>query len=162
MIPRFLNLAPLSCLAAILIMVGYKLTKPDLYRETFKLGMDQFVPMVVTVLAIVFTDLLKGVMVGLVCGLFFVIRSNHHEAATIVNRGKAYLVRFNKDVTFVNKNELKRKLRSIENDSQVLIDGTRSLYIDRDIVNLVEDFRKLAIHKNISVEVKQFGGKTPE
>ena len=162
LIPRFLNLAPLSCLAAILIMVGYKLTKLDLYRETFKLGMDQFIPMVVTVAAIVFTDLLKGVMVGLVCGLFFVVRSNHHEAATIVNRGKAYLVRFNKDVTFVNKNELRRKLRKIENDSQVLIDGTRSLYIDRDIVDLVEDFQKLAIHKNISVEIKQFGGKTPD
>ncbi len=162
LIPHFLNLTPLSCLAAILIMVGYKLTKLDLYRQTFRLGMDQFIPMVVTVVAIVFTDLLKGVMVGLVCGLFFVIRSNHHEAATIVNRGKAYLIRFNKDATFVNKNELKRKLRSIENDSQVLIDGTRSLYIDRDIVDLVEDFRKLAIHKNISVEVKQFGGKTPD
>jgi MFS superfamily sulfate permease-like transporter len=162
LIPHFLNLTPLSCLAAVLIMVGYKLTKLDLYRETFKLGMDQFIPLVVTVVAIVFTDLLKGVIVGLVCGLFFVIRSNHHEAATIVNRGKAYLVRFNKDVTFVNKNELKRKLRAIENDSQVLIDGTRSLYIDRDIVELVEDFRKLAVHKNISVEIKQFGGKTPD
>jgi MFS superfamily sulfate permease-like transporter len=162
LVPHFLNLTPLSCLAAILIMVGYKLTKLDLYRETFKLGMDQFIPLVVTVVAIVFTDLLKGVMVGLVCGLFFVIRSNHHEAATVVNRGKAYLIRFNKDVTFVNKNELKRKLRAIENDSQVLIDGTRSLYIDRDIVELVEDFRKLAVHKNISVEIKQFGGKTPD
>jgi MFS superfamily sulfate permease-like transporter len=162
LIPRFLNLTPLSCLAAILIMVGYKLTKPDLYRSAFKLGMDQFIPLVVTVVAIVFTDLLKGVIVGLVCGLFFVIRSNHHEAATVVNRGNAYLIRFNKDVTFVNKNELKRKLRKIENNSQVLIDGTKSLYIDRDIADMVEDFQKLAIHKNISVDVKNFGGKTPD
>ncbi len=162
LIPGFLNLAPLSCLAAILIMVGYKLTKPDLYRANFKLGMVQFVPLVVTVLAIVFTDLLKGVLIGLVCGLFFVVRSNHHEAATIVSRGNAYLIRFNKDVTFVNKNELKRKLRTIEDNSQVLFDGTRALYIDRDIVDMVEDFRKLAVHKNISVEIKQFGGKTPD
>jgi MFS superfamily sulfate permease-like transporter len=162
LIPGLLNLTPLSCLAAILIMVGYKLTKIDLYRDAFKLGMDQFIPMVITVVAIVFTDLLKGVIVGLICGLFFVIRSNHHEAATVVSKGNAYLIRFNKDVTFVNKNELKRKFRTIENGSQVLIDGTRSLYIDRDILDLVEDFRKLAVHKNIAVELKQFGGKTPD
>ncbi|MGH7181509.1 MAG: SulP family inorganic anion transporter, partial [Nitrospiraceae bacterium] len=84
LIPQLLNRTPLACLAAILIMVGYKLTKPDVYQSVYRLGMSQFIPFLITVLAIVFTDLLKGVLIGLVCGLFFVLRSNHHDAVTVV------------------------------------------------------------------------------
>ena len=161
LIPQLLNRTPLACLAAILIMVGYKLTKPDLYRSVFRLGLSQFIPFLVTVLAIVFTDLLKGVLIGLVCGLFFVLRSNHHNAVTVVRRGNAYLLRFNKDVTFINKNELRTELRAIEGGAEVLIDGTKALYIDRDIVEVVEDFQMLASHQGITVELKHFTGKTP-
>jgi MFS superfamily sulfate permease-like transporter len=111
LVPHFLNLTPLSCLAAILIMVGHKLTKLDLYRETFKLGMDQFIPLVVTVVAIVFTDLLKGVMVGLVvCSLSFAVITMRPQPSLT---GKATCpVQQGRDVR--NKNELKRKLRTIE------------------------------------------------
>ena len=160
LIPQWLNYTPLACLAAILIMVGYKLTKPDVYQSVFRLGMSQFIPFLVTVLAIVFTDLLKGVLIGLVCGLFFVLRSNHHKAVTVVRKGNAYLIRFNKDTTFINKNELRTKLRAIEEGADVLIDGTKALYIDRDIVEVVEDFQKMASHQDITVELKQFTGKT--
>jgi MFS superfamily sulfate permease-like transporter len=160
LIPQLLNLTPLSCLAAILIMVGYKLTKPDLYQSMYRLGFDQFIPFLLTVTAIVFTDLLKGVMIGLVCGLFFVIRSNHHEAFTVVRKGNAYLIRLNKDATFINKNELRTKLRAIEGGADVLIDGTKALYIDRDILEVVEDFQKMASHQGIEVELKHFAGKT--
>ena len=156
-----LNLIPLACLAAVLIMVGYKLTKVSLYRSTYRLGLDQFIPLVVTVLAILLTDLLEGVIIGLACGLFFVIRSNHHKAATVVSKDSAYLVRFNKDVTFVNKNELRYKLRAIPDGSDVLIDATKASYVDRDIAELVADFQTLAVHKGITVELKQFDGKTP-
>src|SRR5262249_1621756 len=86
LIPQLLNRIPLACLAAILIMVGYKLTKPDVYQSVYRLGMTQFIPFLVTVMAIVFTDLLKGVLLGLVCGLFFVLRSNHRDAVTVVSR----------------------------------------------------------------------------
>ena len=160
LIPQLLNRTPLACLAAILIMVGYKLTKPDVYQSVYRLGMSQFIPFLVTVLAIVFTDLLKGVLIGLVCGLFFVLRSNHHDAVTVVRRGNAYLVRFNKDTTFINKNELRTELRAIEEGAEVLIDGTKALYIDRDIVEIVEDFQKLASHQGITVELKHVAGKT--
>ena len=160
LIPQLLNRTPLACLAAILIMVGYKLTKPDVYQSVYRLGMSQFIPFLVTVLAIVFTDLLKGVLIGLVCGLFFVLRSNHHDAVTVVRRGNAYLVRFNKDTTFINKNELRTELRAIEEGAEVLIDGTKALYIDRDIVEVVEDFQKLASHQGITVELKHVAGKT--
>jgi len=111
-------------------------------------------------MAIVFTDLLKGVLLGLVCGLFFVLRSNHRDAMTVVNRGNACLIRLNKDATFINKSELRTKLRAIERGADVLIDGTKALYIDRDILEVVEDFRKLADHQGITVELKHVAGKT--
>jgi MFS superfamily sulfate permease-like transporter len=161
LIPQLLNRTPLACLAAILIIVGYKLTKPDVYLSMYRLGMSQFIPFLVTILAIVFTDLLKGVLIGLVCGLFFVLRSNHHDAVTVVSRGKAYLIRFNKDVTFINKNELRTKLRAIEGGSEVLIDGTKALYIDQDIIEIVEDFQKMASHQGITVELKHFTAAPP-
>ncbi|MGH7182646.1 MAG: SulP family inorganic anion transporter, partial [Nitrospiraceae bacterium] len=81
-------------------------------------------------------------------------------AVTVVRRGNAYLLRFNKDTTFINKNELRTELRAIEAGAEVLIDGTKALYIDRDIVEVVEDFQKLASHQGITVELKQFTGKT--
>ena len=160
LIPHLLNRIPLACLAAILIMVGYKLTKPDVYQSVYQLGMTQFIPFLVTVMAILLTDLLKGVLIGLVCGLFFVIRSAHHDAITVVNKGNAYLIRLNKDATFIHKNELRTKLRAIEAGADVLIDGTKAFYIDRDILEVVEDFQKLAHHRGITVELKHFPGPT--
>ncbi|HXX75323.1 MAG TPA: SulP family inorganic anion transporter [Nitrospiraceae bacterium] len=160
LIPHLLNQVPLASLAAILIMVGYKLTKPAVYQSVYRLGMTQFIPFLVTVMAIVFTDLLKGVLLGLACGLFFVLRSNHRDAVTVVTRNKACLIRLNKDVTFLNKNELRTKLRAIEGGTDVLIDGTKAPYIDRDILEVVEDFQKMADHQGISVELKHVAGKT--
>jgi MFS superfamily sulfate permease-like transporter len=160
LIPQLLNRIPLACLAAILIMVGYKLTKLDVYQSVYQLGMTQFIPFLVTVMAIVFTDLLKGIGLGLVCGLFFVLRSNHRDVVTVVSRDKAYLIRLNKDATFLNKNELRTKLRAIERGAEVLIDGTKASYIDRDILEVVEDFRKMADHQGITVELKHAAGKT--
>jgi MFS superfamily sulfate permease-like transporter len=154
LLPGVLRLTPLASLATILIAVGYKLTKPALYRTVFAQGWDQFIPFVVTVAAIVFTDLLTGVVVGFACGLFFVIRTNHREAITVVSQDSNYLLRFTKDASFINKNEFRRKLRELPNDSQIVIDGTRALFIDHDILEIVEDFRELASHKNIDIQLK--------
>ena len=156
LIPQLLNLTPLACLAAVLLTVGYKLTKPKLYKEMWKLGLNQFLPFVVTVVAIVFTGLLEGVIIGLILGLFFVVRSNHHECVTVVNQDNYFLLRLNKDATFVNKSELRRILRKIPEGTRLILDGTRALYIDRDIREVVEDFQKLAPYKNIAVELKHF------
>jgi len=130
------------------------------YQSVYRLGMAQFIPFLATVMAIVFTDLLKGVLLGLVCGLFFVLRSNHRDAVTVVSRDNACLIRLNKDATFINKSELRTKLRAIERGADVLIDGTKASYIDRDILEVVEDFRKLANHQGITVELKYIAGKT--
>jgi MFS superfamily sulfate permease-like transporter len=156
LIPSILNLVPLACLAMVLILVGYKLTKPKVYVTMYKRGWDQFLPFIVTVLAVVFTDLLKGVLIGLVIGLFFVIRTNHRAAMTVVNLDRMFLMRLNKDATFVNKSEFRSKLREIPEGSHVILDGTKALVIDHDILDATEDFKKMAAYKNITLEVKNF------
>ncbi|MBL8177037.1 MAG: SulP family inorganic anion transporter [Bryobacterales bacterium] len=153
-IPGLLNRIPLACLASILILVGYKLTKLDIYREQYRAGWAQFLPFIFTVAAIVFTDLLTGVMLGLAFGLFFVIRSNHHAAITLVHQERFYLIRFNKDATFVNKSDLKTKLRSIPPGSHLFIDGTRAFYMDHDIYEVLHDFEKLAPYEGITLEYR--------
>jgi len=155
-IPRLLNLVPLASLAMVLILVGYKLTKPKIYSEMYRRGWDQFLPFIATVLAVVFTDLLKGVLIGLVIGLFFVIRTNHRAAITVVNMENFFLMRLNKDATFVNKSELRSKLRRIPEGAHVVLDGTKALFIDHDIYEVAEDFKKMAAYKNITLEVKNF------
>ena len=156
LIPGILRLTPLASLATILIVVGYKLTKPSLYRSVYSQGWDQFIPFLTTVIGVVFTDLLTGVFVGLVCGLFFVIRTNHHEGITVVSSDLNYLFQFTKDASFINKNEFRRKLRELPNDSHVLIDGTRALFIDHDIMEILEDYRQLAPYKNIQIDLKNW------
>jgi MFS superfamily sulfate permease-like transporter len=158
LLPSVLNQTPLASLAAILIVVGFKLTKPSLYRAVYSQGWDQMIPFLTTVLAVVFTDLLTGVLVGVACGVFFVIRTNHHEAITMVDHESNYLFRFTKDASFLNKNEFRRKLRELPEDSTVLIDGTRALFIDHDIREIVDDFRELAPYKNIQINLKGWKG----
>lgn len=160
LIPRYLNLIPLACLAAILLVIGYKLTKIEIYKKMYAAGLDQFLPFIVTVVAIVFTDLLSGIMIGLVVGFIFVIRTNHHSAITLVNQDNYYLMRFNKDISFVNKNELKERLMEIPAHSKLIIDGTRAVFIDSDIYDVVVDFQENAKYRHIEVDLKHFTSKS--
>lgn len=156
LVPGILKLVPLACLASILIVIGLRLTPVSLYRSMYSLGIDQFVPFVVTVVAVVFTDLLVGVLTGLAFGAFFVMRTNHHDAITVVSDGKDYMMRFNKDASFLNKSELRSKLRQLPEHSHLIIDGTRALFIDHDILEVVDDFRELARHRHIQVEFRHW------
>jgi len=156
MLPEVLKQTPLASLATILIVVGFKLTKPSLYRAVYAQGWDQFIPFITTVVGVIFTDLLTGVLAGLACGLFFVIRTNHHEGITVVSKDLDYLFQFTKNASFINKNEFRKKLRQLPNDAHVLIDGTRALFIDHDIMEILEDFRQLAPYKNIQLETKHW------
>lgn len=155
LIPSLLNLTPLVSLAVVLLAVGYKLTNVDLYRRMYSDGWRQFLPFIITVLGVVFTDLLLGVVIGMVAGLLFIIHENHHEAISVVSQDNMYLMRFNKDMTFVNKSELRSKLRDLPGGASVLIDGSKALYIDHDIYEALEDFKQLAPYKNIKVELKR-------
>lgn len=161
-LPEVLKQTPLASLATILIVVGFKLTKPSLYRAVYAQGWDQFIPFITTVVVVVFADLLTGVLAGLACGLFFVIRTNHHEGITVVSHDLDYLFQFTKNASFINKNEFRKKLRQLPNDAQVLIDGTRALFIDHDIMEILDDFRQLAPYKNIQIELKHWESYQPQ
>jgi MFS superfamily sulfate permease-like transporter len=154
-IPGVLNLIPYSALAAVLIYTGYKLTKPSLYQSFFRKGWDQFLPFVITVIAILFTDLLVGILIGCCVGLIFVLRSNFKSAVFVVNDNNKYLFRLRKDVSYLNKPIIKRKLEEVPADSYVFIDAARADFIDKDVVEVIEDFQKHAHLKNIRVELKK-------
>lgn len=154
LIPSILNLIPKAALAAVLIYTGYKLAKPALFKEHYKKGWDQFLPFVITIVAILLTDLLIGVMIGIGVGIFFVMRSNFRSAVFIVHDENRYLFRLRKDVSFLNKPIIKNKLEEVPENASVLIDTSRADFIDKDIIEVIEDFMDHAPLKNIAVEIK--------
>jgi len=153
-IPGLLNKIPLASLAAILIIVGVKLSSPTLIRGMWRGGVEQFVPFAGTILGVVFTDLLKGVGVGLALGLFFVIRQHRSRSLSVLSTGSNWLIRFNKDMSFIHRGELKDALLGIPDNASVLIDSTAALYVDPDIRELLSDFSKSAPLRQISLEIR--------
>ncbi|MBC8034994.1 MAG: SulP family inorganic anion transporter [Chitinophagaceae bacterium] len=158
-IPGLLNLIPKAALAAILIFTGYKLAKPSLFNAFYKKGWDQFVPFVLTIVAILATDLLKGVLVGIGLAIFFILRTNFKTAVFVVNDDNKFLFRMRKDVSFLNKPIVKQKLESVPENGYVLIDISRADFIDKDVVEVIEDFMLHAHLKNIRVEMKRSSNK---
>jgi MFS superfamily sulfate permease-like transporter len=154
-IPKYLNLIPLSALAAILIFTGYKLVKIPLIKEFYHKGWDQFVPFIVTIVAILLTDLLIGIVIGILVGLFFMVRSNFRSSVLVVNDEMNYMVRLRKDVSFLNKPIVKRKLDQVPEDAFVIIDASRADFIDKDIIDTINEFLAHAYLKNIRVELKK-------
>ena len=154
-IPHVLNLIPLATLATVLILVGYKLVKPKIVKEMYRKGMDVFIPFATTIVAILLTDLLTGIGIGMVIGFFFVMKTNMHKSVVLVSEGDLHLIRFHKDVTFLQKAHLQKLLRSIPEGSQVMIDGSNSVFVDHDIVDLIEDFMRRGPTANIAVSLKR-------
>lgn len=154
-----LNTIPLACLAAILLQTGYKLAKPSLFKSYYRQGMSQFLPFLITVVAILMTDLLMGISIGMVIGLFFVIKANYHAAITMVQEGNRYTIQFHKDVSFLNKAVLRAFILKIGADSQVVIDASKATFIDHDILEIIEDFLASAPDDNIEVDVIDVYGK---
>ncbi len=155
----YLNYIPLACLSAILLHTGYKLANPALFKKFYHKGMGQFLPFVITVLAILVTDLLKGMAIGLGFGLFFVIKANYSAAISLVQDGSHYVLSFNKDVSFLNKAPLRKFILRIEENSTVTIDASKAKFIDHDILETIEDFLATAPDDNITVEVIDLYGK---
>ncbi|HRP56199.1 SulP family inorganic anion transporter [Agriterribacter sp.] len=153
-IPTVLGIIPLAALAAILIYTGFKLAKPSLFKGFYRKGWDQFLPFVATIVIILFTDLLVGVLAGLAIGLFFSARSNFRTAVFIVNDNNNYLIRLRKDVSILNKRGIKSKLDAVPENASVLIDATRADFIDRDIVEMIDTFTREAHKKNVQVQFK--------
>jgi len=153
-IPGLLNKIPLAALAAILIFTGYKLAKVSLFKEFYKKGWDQFIPFVITILAILITDLLIGICIGIAVGLFFLIRSNFRSAVFVINDENNYLIKLRKDVSFLNKPIVKKKLEEIPHGAYLLIDASGADFIDKDIIEEINNFLCHKHLKNITVEIK--------
>lgn len=150
-----ISLIPLASLAAFLLQVGYKLTKPSLFKTSYRNGLNQFVPFVATVIAILFTDLLVGILIGVMIGFIFVIRSNYRESITLTQHNDNYLLRFNKDIFFINKPQLRKNLELIPDNVSVLVDATRANFIDFDIMESIKDFIESSKVRNIDVELRK-------
>jgi carbonic anhydrase len=154
LIPTLLNLIPLSALAAILIATGYKLTKPKLFTQRYQQGWTQFIPFVVTVGAILFTDLLEGIVIGLIVGFIFVIGRNFRPAITFACEGDDCLIRARRNLYFIHKYELQRALANVPENCSLLIDLSSTSYVDLDNVDLINAFIKGAPYRSITVTVR--------
>ncbi len=154
-----LNQIPLACLAAVLLVVGYKLAKVSLFKEMYQLGWEQFVPFIVTVVAIQFSDLLKGIALGMVVAIFYILRTNYRRDYQIHqdrnSAGGAITIQLSEHVTFINKGSIATKLSSLPNNSKVTIDASQSHYIDLDVLEIIYDFEIAAKLKNIEVTLIQ-------
>lgn len=156
-IPKILNLIPLGTLAAILLLVGYKLAKPALFIKMYKEGKSQFLPFLITVIGILFTDLLTGIGFGLIVAIFIILRDNYKvpfdldlkEDATV----NVYTINLSESVSFLNKASIRKTLDKIPENSKVVIDASKSYSIHHDVIEIIEDFKIHAESSNIELEL---------
>lgn len=161
-IAGLLNMIPLASLAAILLMVGYKLAKPGLFKQMYKLGWEQFIPFLATVVGILLTDLLKGITIGILFGIFYTLRHSYRnshymkETVTTEEGHEVHHLVLAEEVSFFNKASVIKELEEIPANSKVIIDCTKSKSIAYDVVELIRDFRSNAKTRNITVETVNF------
>ncbi|MGE4314349.1 MAG: SulP family inorganic anion transporter [Pseudobdellovibrionaceae bacterium] len=153
-IPKLLNLVPLSALAAVLIAVGYKLTKPSIFMEKYERGMSYFVPFVATISAILLTDLLVGIGIGIVVSVLFMVFEGAKLSVTLVEDEGRHLIRFRKDLFFLAKPQLKKLLNGLPDGANVLIDMSQINYIDLDNMDIFHDFMLSLEQRGITVKFK--------
>lgn len=163
-IPGILNMIPLGALAAILLLTGYKLARIDIFKEMFRNGKYQYVPFLVTIVAVVFTDLLTGVGLGLVVSALAILYGNmrnayyfhkeDHQEGEIIN------IHLTEEVSFLNKASIKLTLDHLPENATVVIDATKTQYIDFDVLETIKEFKKIkAPEKNITCILKGFKEK---
>jgi len=160
-IPAILNKIPLATLAAILLLVGYKLAKPATFKHFWKNGKYQFAPFIATLLAVVFLDLLKGVALGLIIGVFAILRGNmkraYHFRKEEYHDGDVIHIDLAQEVSFLNKAAIKKTLSEIPENSKVIINAQDTVYIAHDVLDLIKEFKKIrAIEENIKVKLTGF------
>ncbi len=158
LIPRLLNMIPLSVLAAILFIVGYKLAKPALFKKMYAMGWKQFIPFTVTVVGIVFTDLLIGIGLGLAVGIVVILiksyQNSHFLHIEDRSNGKHKIkMTLAEEVTFFNKGAILKELDSLPEDSYLELDVRKTRYLDNDIIEILEDFSEKAKNRNIDIKL---------
>jgi MFS superfamily sulfate permease-like transporter len=154
-IPSVLNLIPLASLAAILFVVGYKLAKPAVFKQIYKLGIAQFIPFMVTIIGIVFTDLLIGIGLGLAVAIFYILYNNfkspYHFDPENYKEGEPIIIELSEDVSFLNKGSILQTLDHLPSDSKVIIDGSQAKSVHPDVLEIIEDFKLRAELRNIDL-----------
>lgn len=160
-IPFILNLIPLATLAAVLILVGYKLAKPVTFKHFWDLGKFQFIPFVATVVAVVATDLLKGVGIGLAISVFYILQGNMKRAYYLskekLDGADGIKMKLAEEVSFLNKAAIKKTLKNIKPNSTIVIDASGTSYIATDVLEMIQDFANIrAKEEDINVELIGF------
>lgn len=160
-IPFILNLIPLATLAAVLILVGYKLAKPATFLHFWHNGKYQFIPFLATILAVVFTDLLKGVGIGLLISIIYILQGNMKRAYYLsreeLNDTNDFTIKLAEEVSFLNKAAIKKTIKNVKSGSKVTIDATATSYITTDVLELIQDFANVrAKEENITVNLVGF------
>ena len=157
-IPMFLNMIPLSSLAAILIIVGYKLAKPAIFKEMFAKGKSHFIPFLVTILGIIFTDLLTGIGMGMAVAFFNILYDNYripyHVEETDIFGGHPFKIRLSETVSFLNKGGILHSLNKLPDGARLIIDASETKSIHPDVVEMIEDFTENAKTRGIKVEIQ--------
>lgn len=164
-IPMVLNMIPLASLAAILIIVGFKLAKPSLFKEMFKQGQKQFIPFIVTIVGILLTDLLVGIGIGLAVAVFYILLNNYKTPYFVEDKRKdkgVIHLELAEDVSFLNKASILLSLKKLPANSKVIIDASQTLHIDYDIQDIIIDFKANAAYKNIELEFVGLDEETME
>lgn len=158
LIPALLNKIPLATLAAILMLVGYKLAKPSMFKEMFKQGWGQFLPFIVTIVAMLFSDLLKGIGLGMAVAVFIILKNNLDIPFKIFKgsvKGKQKIkMSLAEDVSFLNKAAIQKSLLNIPDNSILEVDATNTHFIHYDVIEIFKDFEINAKARNISVVMK--------
>jgi MFS superfamily sulfate permease-like transporter len=162
-IPALLNRIPLATLAAVLLVVGYKLASPAKVKHFWNKGIYQFVPFIATLLAVVLTDLLKGVALGMVISIIFILRGNLKRAYNFrkeeYKEGDVIHIDLAQEVSFLNKAAIKTTLNEMPENSKVVIDASDTVYIAQDVLDLIEEFATVKA-KEDNIEVTLIGFKT--
>ncbi len=155
-IPGILELIPLASLAAILFVVGYKLAHPSKFKEMFANGWTQFLPFIITIVAILRTDLLIGIGIGLIASLFFILQSSYFKSLWTnvheVDGRKVYNLTLAERVFFINKGNIQTVIQEIEPGSKVIVDLSNTVHMDQDVKDIFADFKRQAEFDNIEIE----------
>jgi MFS superfamily sulfate permease-like transporter len=153
----FVNSIPYCVLAVILVRTGYNLSKPSMYRQVLKQGREQFMPFIVTVIAILFTDLLIGVLIGFAYSIFFLVKHTYRAGFSLQESSRGHIRHFTVNlalnVSFLNKERIKLMLDGIPPYSEVVINGQNSVYIDHDILEIIQDYRAKAHQRHIELSL---------
>ena len=159
LIPFVLNMIPLAVLACILFVVGFKLAKPILFKQMYKLGWSQFLPFLVTILGIVFTDLLKGISMGVIVGLVILLRNSFknshflHREVLKDNGERIVKMTLAEEVTFINKGAILKSMNKVQEGTQLTIDMSKSTSIDYDVLEIIDNFKSTSVEKGITVKL---------